>query len=199
MILRGRFVAENVDGAVVRGDHGIEAAVIINVADGHAAAEPGLLKNGAGVGGDVHELFAGVAKEKHRFAIVKIGIVELDGVEVVALRDEKIFPAIVVVIQKANAPSGVQHGGARHAGAEAGVGETGVAIVLVESVALVGEIRDDQVRPSVIVVVGEVNAHAGVGAAVAVDRDLGGQPHLLKSSVAFVVIEKFEHGIVSYK
>ncbi len=130
MILRGRFVVKYADGAIVGGDDGVEAAVIVNVADGHAAAEPGLMKDGAGVRGDIHELFAGVSKKKHRFAIVKVGIVEFDGVKVMALSDEKIFPAVVVVIQKANTPSGVQQSGASDAGAEAGVGKTGVAIVL---------------------------------------------------------------------
>ena len=66
---------KNVDGAVVGGDNGVEAAVIVNVANGHAAAKPGLMKDNAGVRGDIHELFAGVSNEKHRFAIVKVGIV----------------------------------------------------------------------------------------------------------------------------
>src|SRR5713226_1235981 len=199
MILRWRFVVKNVDGAVVRGNDGVEAAVIIDVADGHAAAKPGPLKNGAGVRGDIHELFAGVSKKKHRFAIAEIWVVQFNSVQVVALRDKEIFPSIVVVIQKANAPSGVQHGGARNAGAEAGIGETGVTIVLVERVALVGEIRDDQVRPAIIVIVGEVDAHTGVGAAVTVNGNLREQADLFERSVAFVVIKKFDHRVVGDK
>ena len=75
MILRGRFVVKNVDGPVVGRDDGVEVAVIVNVADGHAATKPGLMKDGTGVRGDIHELFAGVSNEKHRFAIMKVGIV----------------------------------------------------------------------------------------------------------------------------
>ena len=130
---------------------------------------------------------------------MKVGIVELDGVEVVALSDEKIFPAVIVVIQKANAPSGVQHSGAGDAGAEAGVIKSGVAIVLVERVALVGKIGDDQVRPTIIVIVGKVDAHAGVGAAVAVNGSLREETHFFKSSVAFVVVEIFDHRIVGHE
>jgi len=45
MILRGRFVSENVGGTVVRGYHGIDAAIVVNIADRQAAAHPGLVKN----------------------------------------------------------------------------------------------------------------------------------------------------------
>src|SRR5260370_11422017 len=198
MILGWRFVVKNVDGAVVRGNEGVEAVAVIDVADGHAAAKPGPLKNGAGVRGDIHEILAGVSKKKHRFAIAEIWVVQFNRVQVVALRDKEIVPSIVVVIQKANAPSGVQHGGARNSRAEAGIGETGVAIVLVERVALVGEIRDDQVRPAIIVIVGKVDAHAGVGAAVTVNGNLREQPDLFEISAAFVLLKKFDHRIVGY-
>src|SRR5260370_33535836 len=146
----------------------------------------------------MHELSAGGSKKKHRFAIAEIWVVEFNSVQVVALRDKKIFPSIVVVIQKANAPSGVRHGGARNTSAEAGIGETGGAIVLVERVALVGEIRDDQVRPAVIVIVGEVDAHAGVGAAGTVNGNLREQADLFERSVAYAVLKKFDHRIVGY-
>src|SRR5689334_7571323 len=115
MILGRRFVVKDVDGAVVGGDYGVEAAVVVQVADCHATTEPRLAKNGAGGGGDVNELFAGVAEKKHRLAVVQIGVAELDGVEVVALGDEQVFPAVVVVIQEADAPAGVRHGGASNA------------------------------------------------------------------------------------
>ena len=116
-----------------------------------------------------------------------------------ALGNEKIFPAVVVVIQKANTPPGVQHGGASDAGAETGVSKSGVAIVLIERIALVCKIGDDQVGPAVIVIVGKIDAHAGVGPAVAVNGNLREEAHLFKSSVAFVVVEKFDHRIVSHE
>src|SRR5438034_10412809 len=94
VILRGSFVVENVDGAIVGGDDGVEAAVVVDVTDGHAAAQPRLAEDDAGGGGNVDELFARVAEEEHGFAEVAIGITQLDGVEVVALSDEEILPEI---------------------------------------------------------------------------------------------------------
>src|SRR4029077_19476186 len=85
------------------------------------------------------------------------------------------------------------------AGTEAGVSKRGVAIVLIESVALVGEIGDDQVGPAVIVVIGEVDAHAGISAAVAVDGYLRRQTHFFKRAITLVVVEELDHGVVGDK
>src|SRR5580704_16880103 len=48
MILRGRFVSENVGGTVVRGYDGVDAAIVVNIADSHAAGHPGLEKTSTG-------------------------------------------------------------------------------------------------------------------------------------------------------
>ena len=69
---------------------------------------------------------------------MEIGIAELDGVKIVALGDQEILPTVIVVVEEANAPSGVGHGDASDTGREAVVGESRVAVVLVEGVALVG-------------------------------------------------------------
>src|SRR5207244_6799938 len=84
MVLRGRFVAHDVDRAVVGGNDGVETAVVIDVANGHAAAQPRLAENDARCSGNVDELFAGVAQKKHGFAVMEIGIADLDGVKIVA-------------------------------------------------------------------------------------------------------------------
>src|SRR5207249_8309283 len=196
MVLRGRFVAHDVDRAVVGGNDGVETAVVIDVANGHAAAQPRLAENDARCSGNVDELFTGVAQKKHGFAVMEIGIADLDGVKIVALGDQEILPTVIVVVEEAYAPSGVGHGDASDAGREAVVGESRVAVVLVEGVALVGKVRNDQIRPAVIIIVGEIDAHTGEGAAVAVDGDFGEEAHFFKGSVAFVVIEEFDHRVV---
>src|SRR5207249_8225895 len=97
---------------------------------------------------------------------MQIGIAQLDGVEVVALGDEEIFPAIVVIVEETDAPPRVGHGEAGDTGSEAGVSKSGVAIVLVEGVALVGEIRDDQIGPAIVIIIGEIYNYASVSLAV---------------------------------
>src|ERR1700676_2015737 len=93
----------------------------------------------------------------------------------------------------------MQHGDAPEAGAEGGIAKTCVAVIFIESVTLVGEVGDQQIGPAVVVVVGKVHAHAGVGPAVAIDSNLREQACLLEGAVTFIVIEKFDHGIVGYE
>src|SRR5438105_14204540 len=98
---------------------------------------------------------------------MQIGIAQLDGVEVVALGDEEIFPAIVVIVEETGAPPRVGHGEAGDTGSEAGVSKSAVAIGVVEGVALVGEIRHDQSGPASVSILGEIETHASVSPAVA--------------------------------
>ena len=88
VILRGSFIVKDVGGAVVGGDDDVDAAIIVDVTDGEAAAKPALLEDRAGLRRDVHEGGAGVAEEKHRLLVAEVGIIDLDGVEIVALRDD---------------------------------------------------------------------------------------------------------------
>ena len=62
-----------------------------------------------------------------------------------------------------------------------GIIEGAVAIVVVERIALIGEVGNHQVRPSVVVVIGKVHAHAGKGLALGVDRRLGLQAYFLET------------------
>src|SRR4029077_15227972 len=111
------------------GYHGIDAAIVVNIADSHAAGHPGLVKNSTGVPRNVGEIAAHIAEEQHRLAVVKGGIIQLNSVEIMSLGDEKIFPAIIVIVEEAHPPAGMLHGGAREASTEAGIRKRGIAIV----------------------------------------------------------------------
>ena len=190
------FVAEDVGGATVGGDDGVDAAIVVEVSGGEASCDPGLLEDGSGLGGDVDESVAGVVGEEHGLLVVELRVVEADGVEVVALDDEEIFAAVVVVVEEVDAPAGVEEGDASDAADVAVVGEAAVAVVFVEGIFLVGEVGDDHVGEAVVVVVLEVDAHAGEGSSVTVDGHLGGEADLFEGAVALVAVEVFEHGVV---
>ena len=53
-----------------------------------------------------------------------------------------------------------------------------------------------QIIKAVVIIVGEIDAHASVGAAVAVNGDLREETDFLEGTVAFVMVEKFDHGVV---
>src|SRR5260370_59545 len=83
-----------------------------------------------------------------------------------ALHSKQIFPAVIVKIEKPHSPSGVCQRHRPKPGWRAYIGECPVAVVLIESVPLIGQVGNNDVWPSVIVVVRKVDSHARVGTAV---------------------------------
>src|SRR5436309_14947521 len=75
------------------------------------------------------------------------------------------------------------------AGGEGGVGEGAVAVVVVERGSVIGKICLEDVEPAVAVVIGNGGAHAGLGAAVFVERSSGNNGNVGKGAVAVVAIE----------
>ena len=61
--------------------------------------------------------------------------------------------------------------------------EGAIPNVLIERVTLVGEVGHHNVRPAIIIVVGEVDPHAGVSAAIHVHRHLRNKPKLFERPV----------------
>ena len=197
MILRRCLVAENVRRTAVSGDHCIQPAVVVQIADSHPTTDPLLFEHIAGLRGHIHEgAVAHVPRQQHRLLIVKLRIVQLDCIQIVALRDQQVFEAVVVVVEKMNAPSGMQKRHARKARDIRVIGERAVAVVAIQRVLLVCEIRDDQVRQTIVVEVLEVDAHTRVSAAITVNGDLRREPLLLERAIAVVVIEELGHGVV---
>ena len=76
------------------------------------------------------------------------------------------------------------------------VAEAAVRILTEQHVALVGQVRDDNVGAAVVVVIGEVDAHAREGLAVLVEADACDQADLREGSVALVVEQKALNRIV---
>src|SRR5207245_3369683 len=118
------------------------------------------------------------------------------GIEVVSLGHQKIFPAIVIVVEEAYAPPRVRHGDFGEAGNKTGVGKCSIVLIAVDSVALIGEIGNHEIRPAVVVVIGKIDAHTCIGPSVSVDGDLRRQPDFLKLAVALVVVKMLNHGII---
>jgi hypothetical protein len=81
---------------------------VVNVADGHAACCPRLVKDIARLRRNIHEAFSSIPRKKHGLFVVELRIVEFDSIQVMTLRDEEILEAVVVVVQKADAPARVQ-------------------------------------------------------------------------------------------
>ena len=76
------------------------------------------------------------------------------------------------------------------------VGEAAIPVILVQRVGLIAEVGNEQIWQTVIVVIGEVHAHAGVCRPVPVHGHSRHQAHFFKCAVTLIVIEEFEHRVI---
>src|SRR5580658_4515075 len=104
-----------------------------------------------------------------------------------ALRYKQIFPTVIIEVHEADAPARMHYRHGSDSRGSARVGKRPVTGVFVDRVTLIRQIGDHQVGPPVIVVVGEVYAHASVSLPVIVESDFRGKPHFAELSAAIVV------------
>src|ERR1041384_399171 len=87
------------------------------------------------------------------------------------IRHEKIFPAVVVIINKSGAPTEKWNGHFAQPSLKRKVGEVSFAIVVIENIRVVRKVRNFKIDSSIIVVIADCQAHAGLLAAVLIQRD----------------------------
>src|SRR5579871_983813 len=92
----------------------------------------------------------------------------------VAVGDEDVGPAVVVVVEEEAGEAESDQGVASDFGLRSLVDEQAVALVVVEGDHLVGEVADQNARMTAAVVVGGVGAHAGAGHAVLAEANAAG-------------------------
>ena len=107
----------------------------------------------------------------------------------VAVGDEDVGPAIVVVVEKLRAKAQIRIADRSNARRAGHVSELAVAIVVIEIVFIVGEIGLHYVGPAVAIVVRGINAHAGLFVAVGTVGYSGLGADFGESSLAIVVVE----------
>src|SRR5439155_19819051 len=96
------------------------------------------------------------------------------------------------------APPGVEPRDSRHPDRVGSVFENALDVA-VKSISLEAQRIDEKIRPAVVVVVGEVDTHAGIGAAVIVVADSRGEPHLCKTACTQIVEQLLLSGIVGHR
>ena len=82
-----RLVVQNVRRTVVRGNHCVRAAVVVNVAQSHPSPNPRLLENGARVGRNILEFPSCVANQNRWLTVAQIGGGQLHIIHIVSLDD----------------------------------------------------------------------------------------------------------------
>src|SRR5579864_7815715 len=132
---------------------------------------------------------------------VALGIADAEGMSVhlrihMSIRDNYVHPAIVVVVEKLHAKAKKRNADRPKSGGPSLVGEAGVVVVVVEVVGIVGKVGFYQVWPAVIVVIGAVHPHAGLGQAVGAESHSGLHSHLREPSFAVVVVKPTGAGVI---
>ena len=103
-----------------------------------------------------------------------------------AVRDEDIKGAVVVIVDEAGAEAHVERARLPQSGLVDRVRERAVSVVAIERVRLVRQVRHEDVEQAVTVVVACVHAHARLGHAVEAVRAPGKQPGLYERAVPAV-------------
>src|SRR5215831_17245856 len=108
----------------------------------------------------------------------------------VTIGNPNIRPAIVVEIEKLGAKTKERDAYRSNIRRTCQVGELAMVIVVVEVVGIVGEIGLEDVRPSIAIIVGGVDPHASLLAAIGAIRDTSFGAYFLESAFAIVMVEK---------
>src|SRR5262249_8490433 len=103
----------------------------------------------------------------------------------------------IIEIEKLNSEAKKRNTDRAETGGGRLVGEFAVPVIVVEVVGIVGEIGFRQIRPTVIVVVSEVHAHAGLFPSICAVSNAGSDPDLSKSTLAIVVVKQAGRRIIS--
>src|SRR5260370_13872347 len=164
----------------------VEFAVVEEVSDCKASADDYPCETCAFNGRDEFELLAfEVAEEEGALGEGGSPGHLVDGGVGVAVGDDDVLPAVVVVVEEGGAPGEEGDGWFGDAHLIADVGEVGAAVVAVEGVVVVGEGGVVEVEEAVVLVVADGYSHGGGLAAVLVEGVSGGVAGVFEGAVAF--------------
>ena len=147
----------------------------------------------------LHEPALEVPEEQHPLPVGGVPV-ELVGDRVdVAVGDDEVEPAVVVVIGEGGPPAEERDARTGDARRIADVREEALAVVVVEDVVVVGEVRDVEVVAPVVVVVADGHAHVGLLAPRLVQGRARGVADVLERAVAAVAVEVVRRGVVGHE
>src|SRR5213078_2370846 len=139
-------------GSVVAVDRNVDPSVIVEVAEGSASCRYRRRENGTALRRDIREAALIVSQEQRRLQIAKGGLSQLDVIHHVALSDEKVEPAIVVIVNPFRSPSGMRHGRSTEADRICHVIE-GSLVIAEKLVFLISEGIHEHRRPATVFVI----------------------------------------------
>src|SRR5438132_11231556 len=178
-------------------DNQVRAAVVVQVADGDAAAEVFGLEIRTAVRRDVDEAAGLVAQQDG--PLPPAGLLRI--AEYVAVGDEKVGPAVVVHVEEAGAEANVlltDSRDPRNPGAEQ---KESSALIAIEAMHFMLVVADPKRSPAAAVVIATVHAHAAVGHAAIIAGHTADQAGLFQPDLpryAALQVQEIVHRVVSH-
>ena len=122
-------------------------------------------------------------KKQQGFLVGHVRRVDLDLVVGVTVRDKQILIPIIVVIQKFHTPPTHQTGRRSNSQRSRHIIECPVVIVPIDRIHFLIDIRNKQVLPTILVVVGRIDTHPGTSAPVLAVPDTGFKARFFKLAI----------------
>src|SRR5689334_7016768 len=148
----------------------VEIAVIVEITNGQAAANPGELQATAGA---IRNVAKSAAKVQQQLVLLTIRFAKLwilvDVRKNVTVGEEEIELRIEVGIEKGGSPSHANECGGGNARRRTGILETPAIEVVKQRVVIVRERREHQIHSAIAIVIRRVDAHPGLCATLAVE------------------------------
>ncbi len=107
----------------------------------------------------------------------------------VAVGDENILPAIIVVIEKETSKSQRNQAGTPHLRLRGFIDEKSVAFVVIQRDHLIGEVTDQQAGMAAAIVIGRIDTHSRARNPVLAEPDARRDATLLKRSIFLIQVK----------
>src|SRR5579864_6791918 len=104
MISPKSLIAQDVHRTVIGGNHRVQATIVVDIAESHAAPYPRLVENAAPGSRNIRKFSFCIANQNGWLTIAQIGSGQSNIVHVVSLGDQQVLPAIVVDVHESKSP-----------------------------------------------------------------------------------------------
>ena len=173
---------------IQRGGGDVDAPIVVEVGEGRTSIGPG--RRQASLSADVQQLrSAGVEIQLVR---LPVGGVHVDAIHLrvdMSVGDEDILQPVVVEVEESDAPAQIAPAIADESRMMGIIDECTLAGIAIERVVVVGEVGDHDVEPAVVVEIFELDAHAGLLAAILTEGDAGLDRDVGERAVTVVAIQ----------
>ena len=151
-------------------DH-VHVAIVVQITEGHAAADEQAIEEGTGLAADVAETGPTLIVEQLTALSIgnRLAALAFDDVDG-AIGHEQIEPAVVVVVDPPGAEAGSVRRGGTKTRSRARVLEIACAVIQVQHVRFAHDVRDEEILVAVVVGIAERDAHAALGASERIER-----------------------------